>query len=737
MENSLDAVEALRQAMERQIAASGKGESRPQDGGSDEGNEAEAPPPRSVKTENRARKAKAAREGTAKERAAPQEDMPEHKTNPEAVKEAPPAPAAAAAAPEPTAPPQEEARAAEEKTGAKKEAAKQAAGKPETAAPRHEQADDVSSIPFDPIEWSRIMMNVGEKSGKLIQDYFVRMRDKPVELPSFNPAPLLESAAQLAARFLEDPETFTDAQLALWQHCLDLTRTNLKRLQGELPARPIVSNPGDKRFQGKDWQNNWIFDFLKQMYLSASGETRRLVQQETAHVEGKLARKIDFYTRLFLDATAPNNFWLTNPEVLRATVESHGENLVKGLQNLLEDLERGNGTLQIRMSDYHAFELGKNIALTPGSVVYQNDLMQLIQYAPSTPQARRVPLLLIPPWINKYYILDLREKNSFIRYLVAQGYTVFCISWVNPTKRNALVQFEDYMDRGALAALREVKRITGEDEANVLGYCIGGTLLACAQAYLKGVESYPADVPRIKSSTYLVTMTDFSDPGDLGVFIDEDQIRMLEDRMAKQGVMDAASMALTFNLLRSNDLIWPFVINNYLLGREPFPFDILYWNADSTNLPATMQSYYLRKMYMENKLVTPNALRMRDVPIDLSRITTPTFMLSTREDHIAPWKSTYAATQIYKGPVTFCLAGSGHIAGIINPPDARKYGYWTNSACPAGADEWMAAAVEHKGSWWPEWMKWLDQYAGEKVAARMPGAGLEAAPGSYVKVRAV
>ncbi len=587
------------------------------------------------------------------------------------------------------------------------------------------------------MEWSRILLHVAEKSQILIRAYAERMRNKPIESFAFSPAPLLESFAQLSSRFIEDPDAYTDAQIALWQHYIDLTRTTLLRLNGQSVA-PVAEAPAnDKRFKAKDWQTNWIFDFLKQAYLSTAEEARRLIQHETTNVDSKIAKKIDFYTRLFIDASAPNNFWLTNPEVLRATFESQGENLIKGLENLLEDMERGNGMLRIRMSDYHAFEIGKNIAATPGQVVYQNDLIQLIQYEPSTPSVHQVPLLVIPPWINKYYILDLRENNSFIRFLVGQGYTVFCISWVNPTKRHALTQFEDYMDKGALAALREVKRITGAAESNVLGYCIGGTLLACLQAYLKGLLEYPNDIPAIKSSSYLVTMIDFSQPGDLGVFIDEDQIRLLEERMARLGFMDASSMMMTFNLLRANDLIWPFVINNYLLGREPFPFDILYWNADATNLPAAMQSYYLRKMYLDNKLVEPNALKMKNVPLDLAKITTPTFILATKEDHIAPWHSTYAATRLYSGDVTFVLSSSGHVAGVVNPPVAQKYGYWTNKDCPSEPEAWFRNAQEHKGSWWPEWSRWLKTYAGTLVAARALESGLEPAPGSYVRLRAV
>lgn len=598
-------------------------------------------------------------------------------------------------------------------------------------------AQSETPINIDPVAWTKIMIHVSEEGQKLVREYIIRNRDKPIDTMSFSSGPLMESMTRFTSRFLENPDSYAEAQLATWQNYIDLTRSTLLRLQGH-PAKPIAeADAKDKRFKAKDWQTNWMFDFLKQAYLSTTDEARRLVQQEKSNVEDKIAKKLEFYSRLFIDATAPNNFLMTNPEALRATIDSKGENLIKGIQNLLQDLESGNGMLRIKMSDYRAFELGKNIATAPGKVVYQNDLMQLIQYAPTTESVHSVPLLIIPPWINKFYILDLREKNSLIRYLVGQGHTVFCISWINPDKRHALTQFDDYMETGALTALREVKRITGQDTANVMGYCIGGTLLACMQAYLEAKAEKSADLPKIVSSTYLVTMIDFSKPGDLGVFIDEEQISLLEERMSRKGYMDAGSMALTFNLLRSNDLIWPFVINNYLLGREPFPFDILYWNADATNLPATMQSYYLRKMYLENKLIEPNALKMKDVDIDLAEISTPTFMLATREDHIAPWRSTYAATHLYKGPVTFVLAGSGHIAGVVNPPDSGKYNYWTNEECPDTPDDWFKSATEHKGSWWPEWMKWLDQYAGENIAPRDIVDGIEDAPGSYVKMKAV
>jgi polyhydroxyalkanoate synthase len=389
----------------------------------------------------------------------------------------------------------------------------------------------------------------------------------------------------------------------------------------------------------------------------------------------------------------------------------------------------------IKMTDMKAFKVGENIAVTPGKVVFQNDLMQLIQYEPTTETVQRRPLLIMPPWINKFYILDLRPKNSFIKWAVDQGHTVFVVSWVNPDERLAQKRFEDYMLEGPLAALDAMEAATGEREANVIGYCLGGTLLASTLAYMaaKGDD-------RFKSATYFVALTDFKEPGELGVFIDEEQLESLEERMAQHGYLEGSDMATTFNMLRANDLIWSFVVNNYLLGKEPFPFDLLYWNSDSTRMPAAMHSFYLRNMYQENKLIVPGGIELAGVPIDLRRVATPSFLLSTKEDHIAPWKSTYAATQIYQGPIKFCLAASGHIAGVVNPPGQGKYGHWTNDKLPASPDEWLAGATEHKDSWWPTWEKWIGKYAGGKVKARTPGDGklkvIEAAPGSYVERKA-
>jgi len=447
------------------------------------------------------------------------------------------------------------------------------------------------------------------------------------------------------------------------------------------------------------------------------------------------AQKVDFYARQFVDAMSPSNFAITNPEVLRRTAETGGENLIKGLNNLLADLERGKGNLSIKMTDLDAFKVGENIAVTPGKVVFQNDLMQLIQYAPTTEKVLKRPLLIVPPWINKYYILDLRPKNSFIRWAVGQGHTVFVVSWVNPDEKLAEKGFDDYMREGPIAALDAVGKATGEKDANVIGYCIGGTLLAATLSYMAQTGD-----DRVKTATFLTTMLDFEESGELGVFIDEEQLKSMEESMEKKGYLDGREMSTTFNMLRANDLIWSFVVNNYLLGQEPFPFDLLYWNSDSTRMPARMHSFYLRKMYQENRLIEPGGITLAGVPIDLGRVKVPSYFLSTREDHIAPWKSTYRGTQLLKGPKRFVLAASGHIAGVVNPPDSGKYSHWINTELPPEADAWLAGATELAGSWWGDWHRWVTGHGKAQVAARTPGEGglpaIEDAPGSYVKVKA-
>ncbi|KPF87689.1 poly(3-hydroxyalkanoate) synthetase [alpha proteobacterium AAP38] len=587
----------------------------------------------------------------------------------------------------------------------------------------------------DPVEMSRNMARIAEQSQRLVSDFLQRQNGGGDASASQGMMHIGAAFMEMTARLMADPAKLMQAQMSLWQDYMSLWQRTTQRLLGQEAAPVVAPAKEDKRFKDSAWDENALFDYIKQSYLL----TARWLQSTVHEVEGmddKTAKKVDFYTRQFVDAMAPSNFVLTNPEVLRATIESGGENLVKGLENLLGDLERGKGQLAISMTDYKKFEVGKNIAATPGQVVYQNELMQLIQYNPTTEQQHKRPLLIVPPWINKFYILDLRPANSLVKWLCDQGHTVFIVSWVNPDEHLATKTWEDYMTAGPLAAIDAIEQATGEREINMVGYCIGGTLTASTLAYMaeKGDD-------RVKSVLYLVTLTDFTEPGELSVFIDEEQLAALEEKMNSQGYLNGQSMATTFNMLRANDLIWSFVVNNYLLGKDPFPFDLLYWNSDATRMPAAMHSFYLRNMYQRNLLVKPCALTLKGVEIDLGKIKTPTFMLSTREDHITPWKSTYAATQLYGGPVKFVLAASGHIAGVVNPPAANKYSHFLNTKLPKDPEQWLAGAKQVEGSWWPEYAKWVQKYAGPKVPARQPGDGkltpIEPAPGSYVKVRVV
>ena len=584
---------------------------------------------------------------------------------------------------------------------------------------------------YDPVKFSHSMAGVAAQSQKLIREFMTQAPD----LGSTGLADTQSVAAaflELTTKMMADPITMATTTLDMWARYASAWQQAGQRLL--FPSTNPEETSSDRRFKDKAWAENAIFEFIKQTYL-VSADSILTTVRGVKGLDSKTAHKVDFYTRQFVDAIAPSNFIGTNPEVLRLTIETGGDNLVRGLSNLLDDMIRGKGKLAITMTDQDAFRLGENVAATPGKVIAQNELMQLIQYAPATSEVKRRPLLIVPPWINKFYILDLRPSNSFIAWAVAQGHSVFVISWTNPDERLAKRTFEDYMLEGTLAALDLIEQAVGEREVNAIGYCLGGTLLAATLAYL----AHNSD-DRIKSATYFVTLTDFTDVGDIGVFIDEEQLSSLEKRMEERGYLDASDMAISFNMLRANDLIWSFVVNNYLLGKEPIPFDLLYWNSDATRMPAAMHSFYLRNMYYENKLVKAGGITLAGVPIDLRRITTPSFLLSTREDHIAPWRSTYAATQIYSGPVKFVLSASGHIAGVISPPGS-KYGHWQNDELSKTADEWFEKATPVAGSWWPTWDTWVSQYAGGMVAARKPGSGglpaIEDAPGSYVRIRAV
>jgi len=584
----------------------------------------------------------------------------------------------------------------------------------------------------DSEEISLTMAAIAERTQRIVNGFLQRQAGNG-SLESLDPLNIGTAFMELTARMMTDPGRLMRAHMSLWEDYMNLWQTTARRMMGEVAEPVVTANESDRRFRDSAWEDNTLFDFIKQSYLLSS----RWMQSTVSEVEGldeKTARKVDFYTRQFVDALSPSNFVLTNPEVLRTTIETGGENLLKGLNNLLEDLERGEGKLRIKMTDPNAFKVGENLATTPGKVIHQNELMQIIQYTPTTKQVYERPLLIVPPWINKYYILDMREKNSLIRWMVEQGHTVFVISWVNPDEKLAQKTFDDYMLKGPIEALDIIEKATRQKQINAVGYCLGGTLLASTLAYLaaKGDE-------RIACATFLTTMIDFDEAGELSVFIDEEQLSNLESRMSEKGYLEGHDMATTFNMLRANDLIWSFVVNNYLLGKEPFPFDLLYWNSDSTRMPAAMHSFYLRKMYQENKLVEPGGITLNKVPIDVRKIKVPAYMLSTREDHIAPWKSTYSATQLLSGAMRFVLTASGHIAGVVNPPAANKYCYWTNAKTPKDPDAWLQGATQTPGSWWDDWKKWVAKFGGEKVAAREPGCGvfkpIEDAPGSYVKVQ--
>ena len=575
-----------------------------------------------------------------------------------------------------------------------------------------------------------------EQSQRLIEAFWQRQGEAAGEdgFSIADPTAIGRAFLALGSQLMADPARLAEAQAQLWRDSMALWQNTMQRMLGEEAPPLIEPERGDRRFKDEAWSEDLLYDYIKQSYLLSARWLRGLVK-DVPGLERRDQEKVDFFTRQFVSAVAPSNFVLTNPAVLRKAKDTGGQNLVEGLRHLLDDLERGKGRLQISMADEKAFEVGRNVATSPGKVIFQNKLMQLIQYAPSTEQVHQRPFLIVPPWINKFYILDLQPKNSFIKWCVDQGHTTFVISWVNPRRDLAHKNFEDYMLEGPLAALDAIEQATGERAVNVLGFCIGGILVASTLGYLaaKGDD-------RIKSATFLASLFDFNNVGEVSVFIDEEQIGHMEEHIREKGYLEGHHMAQMFNMMRENDLIWSFVVNNYLLGREPPPFDLLYWNADATRLPATMLLFYLKEVYRENRLLRPGGLSLAGLPIDLSKVKTPTYLFATKEDHIAPWASCYPGTQAFAGPKRFVLGASGHIAGVINPPSVNKYGYWTNPRLPKDPEAWFKGAKFQEGSWWPDWTQWLARKGGKKVPARHPGDGrlepLEDAPGSYVKARA-
>jgi polyhydroxyalkanoate synthase len=536
-----------------------------------------------------------------------------------------------------------------------------------------------------------------------------------------------ELVRSLTAGLAQDVERLAELQSRYYRKRLELWAAYVLPQSGT-PAQPVIEpDPADRRFRAPDWRTQPFFDYTAQSYLLAGQWLRELV--DTAKLEPRAKKKLEFFTRQYVDAMSPANFPWSNPEALKLAAQTEGESMKRGMLNLAADLDKG----MISMTDESAFEVGRNLAVTPGAVVYENDFMQLIQYRPSSATVLERPLVMVPPCINKYYILDLQPENSFVRYAVERGHTVFMVSWRNVPPAMGRATWDDYLEHGVMRALAVAQEICGADKVNALGFCVGGTLLGAALAVLraKGDE-------RVASLTLLATMLDFSDTGELSVFVDEAYVSQRERDFADGGVLHGRELAITFASLRANDLIWHYVVNNYLKGGTPEPFDLLYWNADSTNLPGAMYVYYVRNTYLENKLRVPGKLTMCGVPVDLGRVDMPAYVLATREDHIVPWRTAYASTRLLGGRMEFVLSASGHIAGVINPASKNRRNFWLNAQLEPDPERWLAAATPRPGSWWKHWGDWLAAFGGRDVPARSdPGSAryreIEPAPGRYVK----
>lgn len=586
--------------------------------------------------------------------------------------------------------------------------------------------------------WNVQFQQIGEEYHALISDALERMSSQG--LNGAIQKDVRDSLRVGAQALMGNPALLWETQARLLQDQAQLWQHGMRALAGESVEPLVTPQRGDRRFKDEAWTNDPAYTSLMQQYLLFS----RLIDELAEGLEGiepDQQRNLEFYLRQMVNAMAPTNFLATNPTAMRHLKESRGQSLADGLAHLRRDLNNSAaGGLNVAMTDRSAFEVGRNIAVTPGSVVYENELIQLIQYSPATEQVFKTPLLVMPPWINKYYILDLREDNSLVKWLVGQGHTVFLISWRNPGPAQGDLTWADYMQMGPINAIEAIEQATGEKSVNLMSYCVGGTLAASTVAYLTSTRRGR----KVKSVTYMTTLQDFRDPGEIGVLLSPPVLDWLDEEMDKTGYLDGRAMAYSFNLLRENDLFWAFYINNYLKGEVPAPFDLLYWNTDSTNLAGNVHSWYLRHMYVGNRLVEPDGIELDGVKIDLRKVSAPSYFISTKEDHIAKWNSTYYGALLPKGPVTFVLGGSGHIAGIVNPPHKNKYGYWTNDELPETHEQWLEGATANEGSWWPHWQNWMtsngyaDADAKKMVAARQPGDGqldiLEPAPGRYVKM---
>ena len=600
---------------------------------------------------------------------------------------------------------------------------------------------DPGAAPMSPEDAQKLMQNMSAlfEKGREAWETMAAQTNAgdaaPLQLDPFNAA---GAFAEWWRSLAEDPTSLAEKTLKFWGDQAEIwRRAAVKAAGGE--AEPVADAPArDKRFKDPEWSQNAVFDALKQSYFLTSAFLTDTAKTEGA-LEGKDRKKVEFFTRQFVDAISPSNYFATNPEVLRTTLEEKGENLVRGLTHMLEDLQRGKGNLLIRQTDHERFKVGENTAVSPGKVIYRNEVMELIQYEAQTAHVEERPILIIPPWINKYYILDLNEEKSMVKWLVSQGHTVFMVSWVNPDARHQDKEFYHYIAEGLFEAAARVLDETEADKLHVVAYCVGATMVSTALAYLAQQPDHPLH-DRIATATYFTNQVEFSDAGDLQLFIDDQQLANL-DAIMQEGVLGAEKMANAFNMLRSSDLIWGFVVNNYLLGKEPFPFDLLYWNSDSTRMPARVHRYYLENYYQEDRL-SRGELQLGDVKLDLSKITVPSYNVAAKEDHIAPAASVYRGTRLMGGERRMVVGGSGHIAGVVNPPALKKYQYWTreDGEFPETLEQWRDGATEHPGSWWTDWDAWLKRHAdaAPPVPARKVGVrhnAISDAPGEYVRVR--
>jgi polyhydroxyalkanoate synthase subunit PhaC len=582
----------------------------------------------------------------------------------------------------------------------------------------------------DPVKLMQNLAQVFARASEIAKQVAARPDLQKVE----NDAQILpmeqvaKTLGALTTYYMGDQNKLMQAQMKLWQGYSTLWQGAWAKALGHPTEPMLVPSRSDKRFKDKDWQDNAVFDFLKQAYLISSKWAIEMVNDAELDEHTKLKAK--FYVEQIANAVSPSNFVFSNPEVLKATLASNGANLISGMDKLERDLASPDGRLRIKQTDTEAFEVGRNIALTPGKVVFRNDVFELIHYAPSTTETYEYPLLIAPPWINKFYILDLTPQKSYIKWCVDNGITVFVMSWVNASDAQGRKSFSDYMRQGFLTAIDEVQKATGSPKVNSVGFCIGGTMVAASLGYMAAKGD-----TRVNAATFFTTQVDFEKAGDLCVYVDEEQVKWIEGRMEDKGYLPGSRMADAFNLLRANDLIWSNVINNYLLGKDPMPFDLLFWNADSTRMPAGVHSFYLRECYMNNKL-SKGTMVLDNVRIDLSNVKIPIYNLAAREDHIAPLPSVFKLGHYMGGTTKLVVSGSGHIAGVVNPPDAGKYQYWTNDKATETLEDWLADATETPGSWWTDWLAWISTKSGRKIAAKAPvDAGLGDAPGEYVRVK--